>query len=397
MPFKLAPQPIQDGFVWRAKHYHLTYTGHHSAAQILQMVRSRTTVRLIGWSIAQEDTSVVDSDGQVRVEGYEHTHVALMFENRLGLNGARQFDLFVDADDDDGLPVQVHPHAQPKVTIAQMEQIFLHYHPGRKFDITTGKMAFTAPISHEYELPPEFDFARAVMNEVVSASSVFEACIAGQVRPRSVSDIKTLREEFSSVNAKQFKHLYAKESFALPPPVDLRALLVHGGSGLGKTKWAVAQFKNPCLIKPFDSVGHMEELGKRYDPTVHDGIVLDEVDLTFMTRTQVIALVDWDEPSTLDVRYKSFTIPAGVPKIFISNPGPAEILPKDPHGAIARRLQLLHVTCPTWAQGCYVQQSGDAGCTPATAPIGCPILPIAPTPPPTVPSPIIAWNAAPVP
>lgn len=393
MPFKLAPQSIPNDFVWRSKYYHLTYKGHHSAAHIISMVKSRTSVPLAGWSVAQEDTAVIDSDGQVRQEGYEHTHAALMFESRLHLHGARQFDLFAE-DGDDDTPVQIHPHAQPKVTIAQMEQIFLHYHPGRKFDIATGKMAFTPPISHEYSLPPEFDFTRAVMNEVVSAPSIFEACIAGQVRPRSVSDIKALRDEHSSLASKHFKHQYKKESFSLPSPTNLRALLVHGGSGLGKTKWAVAQFNNPCLIKPFDSVGCMEELCKRYDPTVHDGIVLDEADLTFLTRAQVIALVDWDEPSTLDVRYKSFTIPAGVPKILISNPGPEEILPKDPHGAIARRLRVLHVMYPTWAQGRHMN---DAGCTPATAPNGVQNLLIGPTPPPTVPSPIMAWNAAPTP
>lgn len=376
MPFVLKPQRIEDGFVWRAKHYHLTYPGHHAPADLIRMVKQRTSVPLLGWSVAQEETNP-DGDDQ---EGYKHTHLALMFGSPLHLHGSRVFDFFSGFDG--GLPVQFHPHAQPKVTIAQMEQIFLHYHPGRKYDMTTGKMKFHKPVLHEYELPPQFDFTRKVMEEMVSAPSLFEACIAGTVRARSVSDVKALRDEHSDLSLKQFKHMYPKESFTLPPPAVLHALHVHGGSGLGKTKWAAAQFKNPCLIKPFDSVGCLEDLCKRFDPQFHDGIVLDEANLKFMSRQQVIALLDWDEPSTLDVRYKSFTIPAGVPKILISNPGPEEVFPHDPHGAIGRRLQLLHVSTPTWSAGCVHIHEIENQSTPPTAHAN--VL-VAPTPPPTVP------------
>jgi hypothetical protein len=69
-----------------------------------------------------------------------------------------------------------------------------------------------------------------------------------------------------------------------------------------------------------------------------------------MSRQQVIALFDLDEPATLDVRYKSFSLPAGVRKILISNPAPDGLLPDDPHGAIARRFTPLRITEPTWYQ-----------------------------------------------
>ena len=50
----------------------------------------------------------------------------------------------------------------------------------------------------------------------------------------------------------------------------------------------------------------------------------------------------------MDVRFKSFTIPAGVKKILISNPSPNRLIPTDPAGAVNRRITSLHVTSPTW-------------------------------------------------
>ena len=76
--------------------------------------------------------------------------------------------------------------------------------------------------------------------------------------------------------------------------------------------------------------------------------MLDEANLSFLSRQQVIALFDPDEDCTLDVRFKSFTLPAGVKKILVSNEAPAQLYPPDPHGAIARRFIALPITAPTY-------------------------------------------------
>ena len=123
---------------------------------------------------------------------------------------------------------------------------------------------------------------------------------------------------------------------------------VYGGSGMGKTKWAASLASNPCMIKPFDSVGCVEAIMRKFDPSVHDVLILDEADLTFFTRVQAIAFVDADEDFEMDVRFKSFTMPRGVKKIIISNPPPSALIPSDPHGAIMRRIVQVHVTAPTW-------------------------------------------------
>ena len=179
-----------------------------------------------------------------------------------------------------------------------------------------------------------------------AAPSDFEGCVAGQVRVRTVADVKALRAEFKQV--KKFKHLYDASTFTLKEPPNWHVIHLHGGTGLGKTKWAVSRFRNPWVQKPFDSVGCLESLEKNFDPEQHDGIVLDEANLTFLSRQQVIALFDPDEDCTLDVRFKSFTLPAGVKKIVVSNEPPAQLYPPDPHGAIARRFMQCHVTVPTY-------------------------------------------------
>lgn len=367
--FNLTPQAVPANFKWRSDRYHLTYSGYIPLADLLNMVANVTSTPLIGYSICHENTDRMENG--TTIEGYKHTHWAMIFKARLMLQGARKFDITY-TNGVDGELAHAHPNIQPKVTMAAMEQLFTQYHAGRKFDITTGSMKYKIPLLHEMKLPEEWEWNREVMNEICAASSLFEACIAGQVRPRSVMDLRALRDDTADRAAKMFHHLYDPASFrdicpkfAAQEP-GFGALHVWGPSGVGKTKWACAQFKNPCFIKPFDSIGCLESLAKQFDPELHDGLVLDEADLTFMSRQQVIAFLDMDEPCTLNVRYKAFTLPAGVRKLIISNPSPEKLYPADPHGAIARRFKTLKINEQTW-QGTPLSPIVN-GATPLTLP-----------------------------
>lgn len=346
MTFTLKPIDIPDDFTFTGNMLHLTYKGHVAPEVLLATVRRATSVPILGYSVAHEDTSEYNDEGYQMTEGYKHTHLAIIFKSKIKKSGSRSFDAFVSDEEAFGNIQQIHPHFQPRLTMVQMELLFTQYHAGRKFDIATGKTVFKPPVLHVYQLPPMFDFHRAIMEEVVSAPNLFEACIAGQVRPRNVADIKALRAEAPAV--KKFQHKFVASSFAMQAPASWQVLHIYGGSGLGKTKWACAQFDNPCVVKPFDSIGCLESLDKLYDPNFHDGIVLDEVDLRFMTRQQVIALFDPDEDCTIDVRFKSFVLPSKVKKILCSNPSPSELYPDDKYGAIARRSMSIHVTHPLW-------------------------------------------------
>ena len=343
VPFSLNPVPIPlvDDWKFRGKMFHFTYKDFIPPDELHRLTKSATSTPVRGYTIVHErtETTEVTQFGSVTTE-YEHTHYGVIFQSLINLTGSRKFDAHVGAE-------QYHPNIQNKVTMVAMEQIFLHYHRGRKYSIEVGKMLYTKPVFLEQKLPTEFEWTEEILKDIISAPTLVAALVAGQVRPRSVNDVKTVRDDAAG-DRKRFQHLFPANSFHLKPPPAPHALWVHGGTGLGKTKAACSWFSNPCLIKPFDTIGCLEAVMRKFDPTVHDGLILDEADLRFLTRQQVIALLDSDEDCEMDVRFKSFTIPAGVKKILISNPSPNGLIPTDPAGAVNRRMTTLHVTSPTW-------------------------------------------------
>ena len=339
--YNFNPIRIPDNSVWRGKMFHFTYPSFISISTFLAKVSRITSIQVVAWSYAHEYGT--DEDG----EPYEHSHFAIIFAVPIKIHGSRKFDLVVMSDDGTDATTY-HPHILPKLTTGAMEAIFKHYHAGRKYDSKAGKIVFKAPVRNESKIHPDFEFCREVISEVIEAPSLIEACVVGSVRPRNVTDIKLLREDASATAANTFHHKYPRDSFCKFGPTDYGALHIHGGTNLGKTKWALAQFKNPLLIKPFDQVGSLEAIGKKFNPQLHDGIVLDEADLRFMTRQQCIALLDIDESCELNVRYKSMSLPAGVKKILVSNPPPDGLYPPDPHGAISRRVKTLLISAPTY-------------------------------------------------
>jgi hypothetical protein len=347
--YRFKPVPVPDNSVWQGKYFHLTYKSFITITMFLAMVASTTSMPIVAWSYAHELGAGGVGDDEDEDE-YEHSHFAIIFLNKIKIIGSRKFDI-IKVSDDGTDATSYHPHILPKLTIGQMETIFLHYHVGRKYSPEEGKVVYKKPVRTENYIAPFFEFLRANINEVIEAPSLLEACVAGEVRPRSVLDIQALRNEAQMTAAATFKHLFSRDSFLKIGPDSYGALHIWGGSGLGKTKWACAQFHNPLLIKPFNKVGSLEAIGKKFNAEIHDGIVLDEADLTFMTREQVIAFLDVDEPCDLGVRYKTVSLPAGVKKIFVSNPAPRGLYPSDPFGAIERRLDVLHITSRTFTDG----------------------------------------------
>ena len=323
---KLDLQDIPDGFRWRHKNGHLTYKTFLPHEQLITHAKMITTTPLVGWSVVHET-----------VDGYEHTHFGYLYLRPLDLTGARKFDIYSNGN-------VIHPHMQPKVSACAMESLFNEYHMGRKYDVTTGKKMYTAPTAGPWQkLPPEFEWSREVMRDVVDAPTLQDATVLAGVRPRSVMDVQLLRRD--SENApKKFKHVFTLGSFKVPLlPLNWRTLHVYGPSGVGKTKMACALFNNPLVIKPFNAVGCIEVLA-RFNPNFHDGIVFDEVDLRAFSREQVIALVDFEEESVLSVRYTKILLPSGVRKIFISNVPDVWPASDIAIGAIARRVTRFHAT-----------------------------------------------------
>ena len=204
MPLKLKSVSPEGDFPWNRKHYHMTFSGWLPVAVLLSTCAGATTVPVVCYSVVHEEGEEPDEDGNLDVNAvpYRHTHFAVIFKSRLHLFGARKFDVFVDHPN--GVEIH-HPHVAARVNASHMEELITQYHRGRKYNIKTGKTEFKAPIFHEYKLPQEFEFSAAIMADILEANNLVDACLAGNVRPRTVTDIKTLRAEAS----KQPRHFVA--------------------------------------------------------------------------------------------------------------------------------------------------------------------------------------------
>ena len=338
--FQLQPMEIPENFSWRRDRYHLTWQYKIPVEDIFDAIAHATTIRLTAWSICHETSK----------DGYEHTHGAFIFEKRLDLTGARLLDVYVTLADES--IVIVHPNILPRVSMVQMEHIFTRYHAGFKYDPSVGKVTFTQPELHEVQMPPEFEFNREIIREIITSTSLNEACVVSGVRPRTVSDLRALRDE-ASRQPKRFKHKYDPLTFRQDIfPENFAVVHAWGPTNVGKTKAALAQFENPLLIKPFKSRGALEQL-QHFSPGFHDGIVCDEADLRFMSREEVISFLDMDETFNVDIRYKTFDLEP-CRKIIISNRSPDGLYPADteadgtPIGAIDRRKVDIYIGTKTY-------------------------------------------------
>lgn len=121
-------------------------------------------------------------------------------------------------------------------------------------------------------------------------------------------------------------------------PVDLSiAWLFVGKSGMGKTHFALAHFKNPLLVTHLDQLGHLT--------SDHDGIVIDDLDFRHCPFPQIVNLLDMETDRHVHIRYQTALIPAGTKRIFTSNRDdiffPPNLNEEQTHGINRRHERLL--------------------------------------------------------
>ena len=106
----------------------------------------------------------------------------------------------------------------------------------------------------------------------------------------------------------------------LHPPLDLsKSCVLFGASEIGKTRFALAHFQYPLLVK------NIEDLKKISLRT--DGLVFDDMRFTHpddlrklnLSPEQTIALLDIELACSIGARYSDIFIPAGMRRIFTTN------------------------------------------------------------------------------
>lgn len=110
-----------------------------------------------------------------------------------------------------------------------------------------------------------------------------------------------------------------------------KCVVLTGATGIGKTTWALKNSPKPCLV-----VTHLDQL-KKFQPTVHQAIIFDDMSFHHLPVTSQIHLTDNDLPRAIHIRYGTALIPANVTKIFTCNDYPFSM-----HEAIQRRVKHIN-------------------------------------------------------
>jgi len=277
--------------------------------------------------------SIVHEIGSATVD-YPHTHVAFQAEKRMQTRNPRLLDY-----------QDIHPNIKPINNNQHAEEI-VEYHQ-------------KAPVLIRQSSGCPRKKTLDYYDQIVAAPTFKEACVIAGVVCKTMGDVATFRTHQS--REQSIPPLDTCYCWTLEAPANFTSLFVTGKTGTGKTRWAIHLFQS-CLL-----VSHMEDL-KRFMPSLHDGIVFDDMDFRTLTPAACIHLLDWEMPRTLNVKHGSVTIPARTRKVFTSNlPFGSCMPPCEPEHfqALMRRVQIIQVTEPLFKKhGDILEESvltmGDA-------------------------------------
>lgn len=118
-------------------------------------------------------------------------------------------------------------------------------------------------------------------------------------------------------------------------PTLTKTISIVGIPGIGKTQMAMYWISHLTQNQWIYCKGTLAAL-KHLNPKIHKGILFDDVEIPEdMSIIQWNCLVSHDEDGYIKARYNDYYLPAGLIKIFISNPGQLKI---PQHGSVQRRI-----------------------------------------------------------
>lgn len=303
----VAPPEVPSGtFRFSCKSVHLTYKTHIDPKTLLLWFKTKHDLDM--YSIVNENGH---GDREEPTEGdeaidYPHTHALLIFPTRFQTRNQRFWDY-------EG----IHPHINPLTTKTHIVNTWKYHTKEPVHLLQSDKAPYAVPGS---------------LAAAIGASSLLEACTMFNIQPKTVNDMQTLRccKDIAQVIPPLVNPKAWTREFCTQPVVFLT-----GPSGTGKTRWALAHFETPLLVR------HMDDLKKL--ASTHDGVVFDDMALSGYTTSIGIHLTDFEMPSTINVKHGAVTLPAGLRRIFTSNAPFDDYFPPDPHGAIKRRVYCLQI------------------------------------------------------
>lgn len=260
---------------------------------------------------------------EIGATGHRHTHIVLQWKKKVEFRKADKLDF--------------GPH-HPNIKKLPNQQAVDDADDYLEKDIPEGE-------GHLFEWDAEPTGEEAVEStsnlhhDIVNAETLWDAIEAAGIKIRSVNDVKLLRDD--KKRRLGIGTCFASGSWKRPITAGhWRVLVITGGTGLGKTQWAIAHYLRALIVS------HMDDL-KQFDPRIHDGIIFDDMSFKHLHREFLIHLTDWDLDRSIHCRHSCAFIPRHTRKIFTTNLPFEELFPEDPSGAIRRRItHIIEVDSP---------------------------------------------------
>lgn len=161
-----------------------------------------------------------------------------------------------------------------------------------------------------------------------------------------VTHYKGIERYFNEVNREKEQSNFTLKDFNWTPITDWsRSHIVWGESGIGKTQFVLAHFKNPLFVS------HLDQL-INFNKSEHDGIIFDDMEFSHLPRTTQISLLDQDQGRAIHIRNYIAQIPKNTKKVFTTNEKNGDIFKfvddcGDKDKALIRRCKTYHTTIET--------------------------------------------------
>jgi len=250
---------------------------------------------------------------------YEHTHAFIWFKDKMQTRDVRYFDI-------DG----IHPNIKVERGMQWAKNICMKYHRGHKTK-ADGKKFYKAPVMLHQEGVEEWKFEEDLIHAIQAAPTLVAAVLEANVVPKTIGDVKTLRQECKRKRC-ELEDGLDRDAFVSIDWDRTKALVLQGPPGIGKTNWSLAQFARPQLICDLDDLKGL--------PEDCDGLVFDEM-IFFNCRKQTQTyLCDMALTRTIRTRNTNATIPRNTPRIFCCNMG-EEVFDMEQYTNLDRRVAKL--------------------------------------------------------